>query len=102
MNTFNFKYEPAVIKGIIGLVVSGLLIWGVDFTDIGTRLEETADVIGSLIPLITGLWIRQSVTPNAKVAVSVEPGVNQPTVAGDALSVPTGTPVDVVEVDDVR
>lgn len=89
-----WKFEPAVWKGIIGLVVSGLLIWGVDLTDVGEKLSQTADVIGSLIPLLTAVWIRGSVTPNDKVAVTVEPGAPE-TVAGPALPVPNGTPVDV-------
>lgn len=89
-----WKFEPAIWKSIIAAVVSGLLIWGVDFTAVGDQLAQTADVLGVLIPLVTGLWIRQSVTPNGKVAVTVEPGAPE-TVAGPALPVPNGTPVDV-------
>lgn len=91
---FNWKFEPAVWKGIITAVVSAALIWGVDLTEWGDKLQQTADVIGVLLPLIAGLWIRQSVTPNAKVAVTVAPGKPE-TVAGPALPVPDGTPVDV-------
>lgn len=93
-----WKFEPAVWKGIVAGLVTLLAIWGLDVADLGDKLNQTIDVLGVLAPLIAsgvaGLWIRQSVTPNEKVAVVVEPGAPE-TVAGPALPVPDGTPVDV-------
>ncbi len=59
--------EPAVVKGLIGLLVALALIWGVDLTPLGDRLSQSADVLGSIIALLTPLWIRGSVTPDALV-----------------------------------
>lgn len=84
---FNWKFEPAVWKGIIAALVSAALIWGVDLTEWGDKLSQTADVIGVLIPLLAGLWIRQSVTPDAKVVERVT--TNGEVVAGPANDVVT-------------
>jgi len=93
------KFEPAVVKGIIGLVVAGLLIWGVDYTAVGEQLAATADIIGALIPLVTSLWIRQSVTPT--VAVVEQVNSEGAVVAGPANElVPVGEPIRAHEVPD--
>lgn len=86
------KLEPAIVKGLIGLLVSLGLIWGVDLTSVGDQLSQTADVVGSIIALLTPLWIRTSVTPDAKVVASVD--THGTVVAGAASPLPTGTVVD--------
>lgn len=55
--------EPALVKGVIGALVALGLVWGVDFTALGDQLSRTADIVGSIVALLTPLWIRQSVSP---------------------------------------
>lgn len=70
-----FKFEPAVWKGIVSGLVALLAIWGLDVASLGTQLEATIDVVAILIPFIAsavaGIWIRKSVTPDAKVVERV-------------------------------
>lgn len=81
--------EPALVKGAIALVVAGLLIWGVDVSDVGDRIAQTADVLGALVALLSPLWIRQSVSPAARVVQTVLP--DGTVVAGPASPLKTGT-----------
>lgn len=80
--------EPAIVKGVIGALVALALIWGVDLTPLGEQLSQSADVLGSLVAILTPVWIRQSVTPDAKVVQTVEPDGR--IVAGPASPAPTG------------
>lgn len=80
--------EPAIVKGVVGALVALGLIWGVDLTPLGDRLTQTADILGSLVAILTPVWIRQSVTPDAKVVQTVEPDGR--IVAGPASPAPTG------------
>ncbi|WP_284252339.1 hypothetical protein [Litorihabitans aurantiacus] len=61
------------MRGVIGAVVALGLIWGVDLTPWGDRLTQTADVVGTLVLLLTPLWVRQGVTPAAAVVAKVDP-----------------------------
>jgi len=63
--------EPALVRGAIGLAVAGLLIWGVDLTPLGDKLQATTDVLGGLVALLAPLWIRRAVTPAAAVIARV-------------------------------
>jgi len=81
--------EPAIVKGVIGALVALGLIWGVDLTPLGDQLTQTADILGSLVAILTPVWIRQSVTPDAKVVQTVEPDGR--IVAGPASPAPTGS-----------
>lgn len=80
--------EPAIVKGAIGLLVALGLIWGLDFTTVGDQLSQTADVLGSLVALLTPVWIRASVTPSVAVVEEIKHGVK---VAGPANDLPDGT-----------
>lgn len=90
MNIFKrlLATEPAIIKGAIGSLVSLGLIWGLDFTALGDQLSQSADVIGSLVFLLTPVWIRASVTPSSTVVQSQEP--DGTVVAGPASPLPDG------------
>jgi len=81
--------EPAIVKGAIGALVSLGLIWGLDFTALGDQLSQSADVIGSLVFLLTPLWIRGS-TYAAKTVVTAEDRFGV-VVAGPASPLPDGT-----------
>jgi hypothetical protein len=63
--------EPALVRQAIGLVVAGLLIWGLDYTALGDQLMGTTDVIGALIAVVTQFWARQHTTPAAAVIARV-------------------------------
>jgi hypothetical protein len=63
--------EPALVRQCIGLVVAGLLIWGLDYTALGDQLEATADVVGALVAVMTQLWARAHTTPAAAVIARV-------------------------------
>lgn len=91
MSTFKrlLATEPAIVKGAIGLLVALGLIWGFDFTQVGDQLAQTADVVGSLVALLTPVWIRASVRPDATVVQAIEP--DGTVVAGPASPLPTGT-----------
>lgn len=88
------KLEPAVVKGVVGLLVSLGLVWGADFTQLGEQLKETADIVGSVVVLLTSWWIRSSVTPWWKVAAAVDINSGK-FVAGPSAPQDNGTPVTV-------
>lgn len=83
--------EPVVVKGVIGALVTLGLIWGADFTALGDQLTQTADVLGTLVALLTPLWIRSSVTPAVRVVQVVR--ADGTVVAGSASPLPNGTPI---------
>ena len=70
--------EPALVRGAIGLAVAGLLIWGVDLTPLGDKLQATTDVLGGLVAVLAPLWIRQAVTPAAAVIARVNDPRKEP------------------------
>lgn len=80
--------EPALVRGVIGAIVSIGLIWGLDFTGIGEQLAQTADIVGGLVVLLTAWWTRSAVTPAALVVEEVKPDGR--VVAGEASPLPTG------------
>jgi hypothetical protein len=86
--------EPAIVRGVIGSLVALALVWGLDFTDLGEQLKESADIIGSLVALVTAWWTRSVVTPAGQVEARVDPDTGV-TVAGPAHELATGTEVGV-------
>lgn len=88
------KLEPAVVKGVIGALASLGLVWGADFTQLSEQLKESADIIGSIVVLLTAGWIRNSVTPWWKVAATVDVNSGE-FVAGPSAPQDNGTPVTV-------
>jgi hypothetical protein len=80
--------EPALVRGVVGAIVSIALIWGVDFTGLGEQISQTADIVGGLVVLLTAWWTRSAVTPAALVVEEVKP--DGTTVAGPASPLPTG------------
>lgn len=65
-------FEPALVRGVVGALVALGLVWGVDYTDLGEQVKESADIVGGLVTLLTAWWTRGSVTPNAKVETYVD------------------------------
>jgi hypothetical protein len=86
--------EPALLRGIIGLLVSLGLVWGLDFTDLGEQLKETADILGSIVTLVVAWWTRGVVVPVKKAAAVQKP--DGKIVAGPAGILREGQPVAVV------
>lgn len=81
--------EPVIIRTVITTVVSIGLIWGVDLTDLGTRVADTADLIGVLVAAVGVGWVRQGVTPASTVVATKEP--SGAIVAGPASNETTGS-----------
>jgi hypothetical protein len=79
--------EPALVRQAIGLVVAGLLIWGLDYTALGDQLMGTADVVGALIAVVTQFWARAHTTPAAAVIARVTNPLDS---AGQAVYVAGG------------
>jgi hypothetical protein len=71
-------FEPALVRGIIGLAVAGLLIWGLDYTELGGKLQATADVLGGIVALVSQWWVRAGVTPAAAVIARVTNPLDAP------------------------
>jgi len=84
--------EPAMLRGVIVAVVGLLAVWGVNAADVGAQLEQTVEILfGTLLPLVTALVIRASVTPNAKVVQEVKS--DGTLIAGPASPLPTGATI---------
>lgn len=84
--------EPVVIRTVITTLVSIGLIWGVDLTELGTRVADTADLVGVLVAAVGVAWVRQGVTPASTVVATQEP--SGAIVAGPASDKPTGSLID--------
>lgn len=75
----NWKFEPAVYKTAITGVVALLAIWGYNASEWGDKLTQSVDVLALLIPavialvanVVSGLWVRKSVTPVEAVVEQV-------------------------------
>jgi hypothetical protein len=80
--------EPALVRGVVTAIVSVALIWGLDLTDLGDKVNETANIIGALLPLLQAWWTRSAVTPTAQVVRKEE--ADGAIVAGPAAPEPTG------------
>lgn len=93
------NFEPVVWKTVVGGIVTLALIWGFDLTFLGDQVNQSLDVLVTLLPALslalTGLWIRNGVTAPGNTAVVLDKDGH--TVAGPALDAPDGTPVDVYE-----
>lgn len=84
--------EPVVIRVTITALVSIGLIWGLDFTELGDRLTETADLLGGLVAAIGLAWTRAGASAAATVVATKEP--SGALVAGPASAKPTGQLID--------
>lgn len=80
------KLEPAVYRGLIVAVVAILATVGVSIAP--GLPDQIIALIWAVSAIVQALWTRQSVTANAKVAVSVPDPVNAPQVveAGEAMT----------------
>lgn len=67
------RFEPAVVQGIVVSIVAVLAIWGLDVSGVAGDIVETWNLLYGILPALTGLLIRQSVTPAAAVAAKVTP-----------------------------
>ena len=67
------------------------LVWGVDLTGVGGRLEETLDIVGSVLPLLGLAWQRAGAVPAKATVAYINPAGD--VVAGPASSRPTGSPL---------
>lgn len=83
--------EVVVVRGLITGGVAVGLIWGVDLTDVGERLEQTLDVLGTVLIPLGVVWQRSGVVPAKEVLATNRAGV---VLAGPASTFPTGTPLD--------
>lgn len=57
-----FKQEPAVIAGVLQLVIAALVVTGV----VNWSAEVTAGVLAAVTAVLTLLYVRPAVTPNSK------------------------------------
>jgi hypothetical protein len=64
--------EPALVRGVVGALVALGLVWGVDYTDLGEQVKESADIVGGLVVLLTSWWTRGAVTPSSKVLATTD------------------------------
>ena len=80
--------EVVVVRGLIVLVVSVGLVWGVDLTDVGDRLEDTLDALGVFVQLLGLAWVRSGVTPAREVVEARR--ADGAIVAGEGSPLPTG------------
>lgn len=85
-------HEPVVVRTAIGLIVSLGLVWGVDLTNVGEQVAQTADIVGALVALLGVAWVRQGVTPASTVVATREP--SGAVVAGPASDEVTGSLID--------
>lgn len=85
-------HEPVVVRTAIGLIVSLGLVWGVDLTNVGEQVAQTADILGALVALLGVAWARQGATPAATVVATREP--SGALVAGPASDQATGSLID--------
>lgn len=85
-------HEPVVVRTAIGLIVSLGLVWGVDLTNVGEQVAQTADLVGALVLLLGVAWARQGATPAVEVVVTQEP--SGALVAGPASAQTTGSLID--------
>lgn len=83
--------EPVVVRTVIGLVVAGALVWGVDLSDVGERVAQTVEIVAAIVAALGLAWARQGATPSRDVVAVVEQ--DGTTVAGPASPLPDGTPV---------
>lgn len=83
--------EPVVVRTVIGLVVAGALVWGVDLTDLGERIAQTVEIVAAIVAALGLAWARQGAFAAKDVVAVVES--DGTTVAGPASPLPDGTPV---------
>lgn len=84
-------HEPVVVRSLIGLIVAGALVWGVDIADLGERIAQTVEIVAAIVALLGLTWARQGAFAAKEVVAVVEP--DGTTVAGPASPLPDGTPV---------
>jgi len=84
-----FQKEPAVVAGAIRTVLYTLVIMGI----VHLEAEQLAGIAVGL-EVVLGLFVRQSSTPNVKVAeiVTTPPTAAGPIAAAEAAGVDTSKP----------
>ena len=85
--------EPAVIRGVLVSVFAVIALFGVEWAT-ETNALTLVTALTAITPLIAGLLIRPTVTPNAKTGA--ERSTSGGFEAGAAAPYPEGTPVEVV------
>lgn len=65
--------EPALVRAVVAALVGALLIWGVDLTQWGDRVNATWALLFPLIALVQGWWTRTVVTPTARTTAAAAP-----------------------------
>ena len=55
------KTEPAVIMGLVNAAIVLIVAFGVNVTD--TQTEAILSVVAAIISVVTGVAVRQQVTP---------------------------------------
>lgn len=91
------QVEPAIIRGALVSVLAFLALFGFEWATEANAITTTNAIV-AILPILAGLAIRPSVTPNVKVAaedISLQDGPSLYE-AGEAAVYPEGTPVDVV------
>lgn len=92
------QVEPAIIRGALVSVLAFLALFGFEWATEANAITATNAIV-AILPILAGLAIRPSVTPNVKVgAEDINPHDDGPSLyeAGEAAVYPEGTPVDVV------
>jgi len=83
--------EPVVVRTVIGLVVAGALVWGVDLSDVGERVAQTVEIVAAIVAALGIAWGRQGSAPMRDVVeVIAKDGT---VVAGPASRLADGTPI---------
>lgn len=90
------KLEPAVLRGAVVSVAAVLALLGFEWATEANAITVSTMIV-TVLPLLTGVLVRPSVTPNALVGAETtdadEPAGYE---AGEASVYPEGTPVDVI------
>lgn len=91
------KSEPARLLSLLSAAFAMFAAFGLDLS------QEQVGTIMAFVAILVGIVVRQSVTPNIKVAAkeAEAPGAGEHTelVAGPASDITDNTPVDVVPAD---
>lgn len=88
------QLDPALLRGLI--VAAALLL--ASFGVVISNNTQTAILgfIAAIIALLQGLWTRNAVTPNAKVAVVIPDPINAPHIVAPGSAVTTAPESDII------
>lgn len=89
------KLEPAVWRGFLIALFALLALFGIEWATEANALT-VLNVILAVLPILSGLFTRPAVTPNAKVGAEAAQDIPGAYEAGEAAPYTEGTPVDVV------